>query len=44
MRIVRKPNNGKDIFAYPKSDSLDLHLITAEYMPFNPKLVKTVNV
>lgn len=36
--------NGKDQYAYPKSDSLELHLIRADYMPYEPMYLKTVYV
>lgn len=36
--------NGKDQYAYPKNDSLQLYLITADYMPYSPKYIKTISL
>ena len=36
--------NGRDQYAYSKTDSLKLFLVTADYMPYRPKLVKTVSL
>lgn len=36
--------NGNDRYAYVKNDTLRLHLITADYLPYTPKYLKTINL